>query len=964
MNTINVKFLGIPSITIDNKRIDFPFSKAECIFYLLLYEKVVSREMLSTLLWGDMDEQSAKKNLRNAIYIIRKQTSDDIIISPKRSIIQLNEKYIIESDIDLINNFKPCSSLSKTTIESFLNCYKGSFLEELTLKSNPEYVEWIDSINIKLNTTYVSKLKALSNELINRKEFYYGEICCRKLIELEEYDEVGYSNLMTIYHYQNKHQDAITVYNNLTEKLNNDLSVKTSKETNEVYEEIIKSLKIKSDNKTISFYGRENEKKILYDNIYNFIGNKQFKSFIISGEDGIGKSQLLNEIVNDFDLNILLIKINCYEYETDFIFKFWDKVFQQISNAVKEKKLDIPNNLINIISGFFPTLDVDLKEELESLYSFSNSDLAEKAIFDLFSLVSSKLKIIFIVDDLNNIDKASLELLYKTILANRFKIMLIATNRDENEEIDDKLYNSLKYNNIIEKIRLNRFNKDETKGFVNAIMPEATSQIDRIYLESEGNPLFITEILNNLKNGNTDNYMSNKIETLIQGRLLNLSNEANKLLSICSLFHDIFYIEMLSQITDMGGMELIDIIDELLSKEILKEEIGINGKLGLTFTHRKVREYVYKNISNSKRVILHTKIAEYYEDELLNNKKINRTLYPEMIYHFSCSNNKCKLFKYKIRWLEEILNFKHEIFPVTESSNTIGLIEYYLDEESLEKEFISIKNLYEDLCCAKCKNCLEEEILYLYLHGRFNKNRGNAEEGLDYLNRMILKSEENKYYEYAYKGYIQLAHYYLNISDITLMGKAITKAEESAKLLDDKCKMAIVFRLKGYYYVLSGKYNEGEGYIKEAYNIFNKAENREKYILNVVASLFYQGESYRLQKSYEKALDYYDKSLELCDDNEDCPAAALIFSKIGYVKYKQGIIDEAQFYFLKSLKAYDKTIFAWGRAEVFYYLYKIYESKNMMVKAKNYLEESLKYANKYASEDLKKCIYGILENLK
>lgn len=964
MNTIKVNFFGIPSITIDNKRIDFPFSKAECIIYLLLYEKVVSREMLSSLLWGDMDDVSAKKNLRNAIYIIRKQTFDDIIISPKRSLLELNEKYKIISDVDFINEFNPCDALESNNVEEFIKCYDGNFLEELKLKTNSEYVDWIEAVNSKMSGTYINKLKTLSSELIRNKEYYYGEICCRKLIELEEYDETGYADLMTIYLHLNKYQEAIDIYNNLVEKLNNDLSVKTSKETDEVYEEVIKSIKLKSDSKSFVFYGRDNEKKILYDNIYNFIGSKQFKSFIISGEDGIGKSLLLNDIVNEFDFNILLIKINCYEYETDFIFKFWDKVFQQISNIVKEKKLDIPNNLINIISGFFPTLDIDLKDELESLYNFSNSDLAEKAIFDMFSLLSSKLKIIFIVDDLNNVDKASLELLYKTILANRFKIMLIATNRDGNEIIEDKLYNLLKYNNIIEKIHLNRFNKDETKGFVNLIMPEVVSQIDHIYTESEGNPLFIIEILNNIKNGNSNNYMSNKIETLIQGRLLNLSNEANKLLSICSLFHDIFYIEMLSKITDMRGIELIDIIDELLSKEILKEEIGIGNKLGLTFTHRKIREFVYKNISNSKRIILHGKIAEYYENELQNNKKINRTLYPELIYHLSSSNNKCKLFKYKIRWLEEILNFKHEIFPVTESSISIGLIEYYLDEESLEKEFISLKDLYGDLSCAMCKNCTEEEILYLYLHGRFNKNRGNVEDGLDYLNKMILISEENEYSEYAYNGYLQLAHYYLNISDIALMGKAITKAEEYAKLFDDKCKMAIVLRLKGYYYILIGRYNEGETYIKEAYDIFNSVENREKYMLNIVASLFYQGESYRLQKNYEKALCYYDKSLELCDENEDCPADALIFSKIGFVKYKQGIIDEAQFYFLKSLKAYEKSIFAWGRADVYYYLYKIYKSKNMMVKAKNYLEEALNYANRYASDELKNCIHGILENLK
>lgn len=65
----------------------------------------MSRETLSTLLWGEMDDQSAKKNLRNAVYTIRKSTFDYLIISLKRYVLQLNDKYKVTSDIETINSF-------------------------------------------------------------------------------------------------------------------------------------------------------------------------------------------------------------------------------------------------------------------------------------------------------------------------------------------------------------------------------------------------------------------------------------------------------------------------------------------------------------------------------------------------------------------------------------------------------------------------------------------------------------------------------------------------------------------------------------------------------------------------------------------------------------------------------------------------------------------------------------------
>lgn len=951
MVNVHIKYLGIPSITINNKLVELPFAKAESVIYALLYDKVITREALCTLLWNDMDEQSSKKNLRNAIYIIRKNTFDDFIISPKRSLLKINNKYNVVSDIDILNSFNPCNILNDDMVEQILNIYDGFFLEDLKYKSTPEFEEWVEFRSGEINGTYINKLKIMCKELIDKENVRLAEKCALKLTELEEYDETGYIFLMKSYLIQKKYEEAINVYNNLVKKLYNDLSVKPSRETESIYEEIIKNIKFKKDSTSQTFCSRENEKKVIYDNIYNFVGNKNFKSLLICGEDGIGKTLLLDEINKELELNILKLNINCYEYDKDFIFKFWDKVFIKISKYLSKHNINIPYGLVESINKSFPTLNIESNEDIEGYYIQANYNITEKAIFDLFSLLTNKIKIIFIIDNIHFVDKPSLHLLYKTILANRYKIMLIATSRSEKEVINDKFYFSLKCNNAVEKVHLKRFNRDETKKFVELIMPGVTYDLDKIFVESEGNPLFIVEMVNAIKSGNKDCYMTNKIENLIEARLMHLSDQAIKILSICSLFHGAFNVEILSNITNMNSIELIDLIDELLSKEILKEDLN-DEKVVLRFTHRKIREYIYDKISNSKRLILHEKLGEYYESKLNDNLKNNRTLYPEIIYHYSCSNNKIKLFKYKIRRLEYILNARHEIFPVAEVNEAANLFKSYIDDKALEEEFRAINNLYNEIACGK-KDLIEEVIIYLYLYGRFNKGRCNNLDGLTSLNKMIRISEENKYYEYALNGYLQLIHYYVNKMDLPSMIKAINKAENIAKIINDECKLAIIIRFKGYYNILSRKYDEGENYLKDAIKIFSTAGNKEKYILNIVAALFYLGESKRFQGLYEEAMEFYNNAIALCDENEDFPAAALIFSKIGYVKYQQNLVEEAQFYFLKSIKAYEKSIFAWGRAEVYYYLYKIYKEKNNMSKAIMYYEQAKRFVGKYSSEDMK-----------
>ncbi|WFA09080.1 BTAD domain-containing putative transcriptional regulator [Tissierella sp. Yu-01] len=951
MVTINVKYLGIPSIKINNRIIELPFSKAESIIYALLYDKVFNREALCDLLWSDMDEQSAKKNLRNATYIIRKNTIDDLILSPKRSLLKINDYYDVISDVDVINNFNPCDIVNINSINQFLNVYDGLFLEDLKNKSTPGFEEWVEPRSAKINSTYFNKLKILCKELNDRKNMYLVEKCALKLIELEEYDETGYVYLMKSYIMQKRFEEAINTYTKLVKKLYNELSVKPSRETEKIYEDILKNVKLKTEVNSDSFYSRENEKKVVYDNVYNFVGNKNFVSLLICGEDGIGKSLFLNEVSKSLDLNILKLSINCYDYDKDFIFKFWDKIFIQISNYLSKHNINVPNGLVESISKTFPTLNVESNKGIDSYYSSSNYNITEKAIFDLFTLLTNKIKIIFFVDNIHFVDKASKQLLCKTILANRYKIMLIATKRAEKEDINDKFFFSLKCNNVIEKIELKRFNKSETKKFLELILPGISFDLDKIYAESEGNPLFILEMGNAIKNGNQDCYMTNKIENLIEARLMHLSDQAIKILSICSLFHGVFNIETLSNITNINSIELIDLIDELLTKGILKEDFTDENKVILRFTHRKIREYIYNNISNSKRLILHEKLGEYYEDKLNDNLKNNRTLFPEVIYHYSYSNNKLKLFRYKIRRLDYMLDARHEIFPVAEVSEAVNLFKSYIDDESLEEEFNTIKSIYNELACSK-KDLIEEFIVYLYLYGRFNKGRWNNSDGLISLNKMVRLSEENNYYEHALNGYLQLIHFYVNNRDLPSMIKAIDKAENIANKINDESKLAIIFRFKGYYNILSRNYEEGEKYLSHAIKIFSSSGNKEKYVLNIVAALFYLGESKRLQGLYEEAMGYYNNAIELCDENEDFPAAALIFSKIGYVRYQLNFIDEAQFYFLKSIKAYEKSIFVWGRAEVYYYLYKIYKEKNNMAKATMYYEQALKFVDKYSSDDI------------
>lgn len=963
MHVLEVKYLGRQSVKLNDVTIELPFAKAEYLFYLIAHEKSITRDKLSAFLWGDMNEDAAKKSLRNAVYTVRKCFYDTVFISPKRQLLELDEECRLITDVDYIKEYDTNKEFNELSVNKLINIYSGDFLEGMGGRISPELEDWVETCRVKYKNLYVEKLKEVISCLMKKNIYDLGEKCCLKLIEIEEFEEIGYRCLMSIYSSLERYNDAINVYNKLEKTLRENLSVSPLAETRKMIDNILKKYADgKTENKKTDFYGRKKEIEELRLNLMKFITNKDFCSYIVSGEAGVGKTRLLEEITNDFNYDTLLIKTACYDVESEFMFKLWDKLFERLSKILEGRSIDIPIDITNYVKRLFPTLDIELKNMDYSLKQKDNYFIMEDYICDLFSAICKKQKVIFVIDDIQWADKKSLELLCKVIFYNRYNIMLIASCRSESMEVVEKFYLNLCPVKKISKMELSRFTELETRDFIHLIMPEFEKHSGTIYCESEGNPLFIREMINSLNQGMDVKNITDKMATLINTRIVKLSDRARKLLIICSMFYEIFDIKALSRITGINNIELMELIDELLAKNILKEEEYSREKYGLMFTHQKIREYVYSGVSHSKSMILHESIAEYYESRLRNNK-IDRIYYPNLIYHFAMADNKFKLFEYEIKDMQLIFDVSHEIFPKSVEKST-GIFELYTHQELLEEKFEKLKEVYNELEFEDDKEMLELQIIYLHLYGRFHKDIGDPVKGVNTIIEMIDLSLKNKYYNYAFEGYLQLIQHAINNFNLGLMKDTIENAEKIACVNGETDKCGLVLRFKGYYHILNSDYQTGENYIIRARDVFCSLNEKEKYILNVAASYFYQGESRRIQEKYEDAIDFYIKAFDLCKEDEDFPAIALILSKIGCSKYALEQYDEAQFYLLKSLKAYKKTIFAWGRAEVYYYLANIYHKKGMNEKARDYCEGVFLYCDKYYNDNLREEAQELLNSIK
>ncbi|WP_432408722.1 AAA family ATPase [Wukongibacter sp. M2B1] len=961
MTLISAKLLGTPIVRKDKEDVVFPYGKAEALFYYMLVKKRSSRDVLVDLFWSNIALTSAKKNLRNAVYIIKKVFNEEILISPQRTIVELNSEMDFELDIDRFLN--DCG-------DSSIKAYSGEFLEGFFVKDASCFEEWMLALRNQYRDNYVQKLYKEIESFSKNKKWNEAEKYSNKIIDIDPFDENAYRVQMKLYDEMGKYNKCINIYNNLVKLLDKELSIAPDIKTTELFERIVRNKTVKQtlskDQSKEFFYGRDKEISILNENYYKLINNNNPKSIIILGEAGIGKSKLLNrflESISESDSYYFIS--NCYQAEEKFLLKPWNNIFQQLSTMTENERLDIPVMLRKIVGQIFPTFilknssdDVNLTEKVESL----SYDTIEKTIVEIFKRISKTNKIILAFDDLQWIDSMSLALLKNIILSNKNKsIIVIATCRNGHGENIDNFLAEMGMYETIRKLNIDRFNKKETIDFITKMMPDhklPNKTKDIIYSETEGNPLFIVELLNSMKDNDKFKLMTPKLKDVLRNRFFNVSKEGRKILNIASAFFDKVTFEDLQQITLTSDLEFIEVIEELQSKYLIKELIEGN-KISFVFTHQKLREFIYSQLSFSKRRLLHNKIADLLEKQLKDDST-DSILYSRLIYHYYSAGNKALELKYRIKNLDGYLNLCHEVFPVIDDTNRIRHENPYL-----KKEFTSeLSKISELLREVENNNKYDEnikflEISFLHILARYYIMKGEYDTGLKKTNEMIEKSLILKDYESALKGYMKIIYYCINTRNNMLMSENIRKAFKITKKHGQRGQIGILLRLKGLQKIMEGKYSEGERLLKNSINIFRTVEDKEKYISNIAASHNYIGDSKRYRKEFKQAIAHYEKAIVICEDKGLIGGLAVANTNAGQAAYDKGDFEKAKVYLQKAITLYQQFDLVWARstANGFYTMLLVREGK--CDEAIKYLKNAEKFSDKVKSSYEKGLMYRV-----
>ncbi|KPK11168.1 MAG: hypothetical protein AMJ56_06610 [Anaerolineae bacterium SG8_19] len=231
------------------------------LVYLAIEQDPHSRESLMTLLWPGLPERSARGNLRQIIYYLRKMipevTSRESggnglvpLFIANRSTIQLNPVAAIEVDA---HHFESCLQSSQNHIhldllacrdcryqlEKAIGLYRGDFLEDFYLDDSNEFEEWAQVWREAYRRKALDALEVLTTMSIHQKEYPKARAYAEQQLEIDDLRESAYRQVMEVMALSGQRADALMVYERCRRHLAEELGMAPAKRTTELYERIL-----------------------------------------------------------------------------------------------------------------------------------------------------------------------------------------------------------------------------------------------------------------------------------------------------------------------------------------------------------------------------------------------------------------------------------------------------------------------------------------------------------------------------------------------------------------------------------------------------------------------------------------------------------------------------------------------------------------------------------------------------
>lgn len=647
------------------------FSRQETLLlaYLLLHrEAPQQRQHLAYMLWPDAPESRTRARLRKVLYDLRQSLprADDCIESTPSTVWWLPEAPVavdliqFEEALDTadVAGARGDADAERDALAVATELYGGELFPSL-------YADWVLSAREALSQRFLRALTRRQALLEQAGDYRDALAVAEQLLRLDSLHEPAYRDLMRLHLALGNRAAAVRVYHTCVTELSRELGVRPSGETREVYEQLLRRDAASRAEPAVAAERRHPVSEVALPEIPAGVpglvdrqaevarlealwwagAGGASQVVVISGVAGIGKTRLAEDLVRWAEHQGSPAAIaRCYEAEGGL-------PFGPVVEWLRSRPLPPLGEVwLHEIARLLPEVGdvgtdaIHPEPSVEDEVRCRQQRLFEALVRALLSWEASPpgthgqaataAPTVLLLDDVQWADDTALAWVHYLLrsaddpaMGSGRGLLLVLTLRSEAvlpvHPVAGWL-RELRRLVTVTELHLGPLAEDDTVALAIQVAGHELDEavVACILSETEGNALFVVEMV---RSGLVEDVASRQIrdvvlacesqgmpprvQSTIEGRLAQLSDEAQPVVGVAATIGRAFAYPVLVAASDQDQDTVLRALDELWRRHIIQE----TGPVAYDFTHAKLRQVAYAGLSRVRARILHGRVAEALE---------------------------------------------------------------------------------------------------------------------------------------------------------------------------------------------------------------------------------------------------------------------------------------------------------------------------------------------------------------
>ncbi len=675
-----------------------PKTQSLLAYCALHRDQPIERRQLAFMLWARTTESAARRNLRQYLHRVRQVLSplglDAVLQDVSGSHLVFSPGDALWVDVDAFQSqatmlAEQLPSLTELPADVWetVNLYRGDLVPSI-------YDDWVDPLRTHWRQQFTNLLFSLI-EFSRKNQNHTDAIRFgKRLLQVDPLRESSHRLLMESYYLSGDRAAALQQFEQCQQLLRDELDAEPMPETVMLYRQIRQGEKISAaggasppkrpaaarssaemtawqtlqtipptiETNQPPFIARQTEISQL-DRALLDVRRQRGQLLFVCGESGVGKTRLVREWLATNAARLRVMVGQSREFETMISYHPLVDALQNGKTHLAQLTLSHPPVWWHSLLAIFPeaaALYPDLPAVSAKMPSRENLVEGMGRCF-VHVAAAHPTPLVLFLEDLHWADEATWQFLAHIGWRSRLAPLLVigTYQREYLSPVAQKILDGIKLQNKeMTVIPLTRFSPEETRQLAGFLLdtPRPAQQIlSRLYRETEGNPFFIIEMVNAWFNVPVKDRhrlpakseipagvgtMPAGIKLVIEARLNRLGETSRQLLAMAAAIGRTFNYRVLAAASDLPETEVVSILESWLAQGLVVERAN-----GYDFSHDKIREVAYRELSRARRRLIHRKIAE-----TLTRQDAPEFNHPaRLAHHFSNSDQPQRALPYLIR---------------------------------------------------------------------------------------------------------------------------------------------------------------------------------------------------------------------------------------------------------------------------------------------------------------------------